>query len=298
MKTMKYFYDTRKDSYRFNEESVNFFINVGFQVTRRCNLKCFYCCEAGTMPDASLVTIKKMIDKLVVNGLKRISITGGEPLLRDDIGEILKYVKEKNVTITLSTNGMCLDEKKLNELRPYIDNIRFSLRGLKEVHDRTTGNYKSFDKVIESMQLCRKLGLPMSVVTPVVVENYKQMEPVARLCEKNGVEKLYYFSLVPRGRAIDIFNEESVPIDKISREYNRVMEISRKENWNMDIKVANYTIEGECVLIFPNGDVVGVPSFTSSGNQLILGNILEDDAAKLWQKYPFKENYINYYRNH
>jgi len=44
--------------------------------------------------------------------------------------------------------------------------------------------------------------------------------------------------------------------------------------------------------------VVGVPSFTSDKNQLILGNVLRDNVADLWKKYPFKENYINYYRNH
>jgi MoaA/NifB/PqqE/SkfB family radical SAM enzyme len=295
---MKYFYDTRKDSYRFAEEPVNFFINIGFQVTRRCNLKCIYCSEADTLPDAKLSDIKKMIDKLVSHGLKRISITGGEPLLRDDIEEILKYVKEKNVNITLSTNGMCLDEKKLGRLRPYIDNIRFSIRGLKKIHNQITGNNQSFDKVIESIKLCRKIGLPISVVATIVTENYQHMEEIARLCEDKGVEKLYFFSLIPRGRAIKIYNKECVTIDKISREYNKVVEKSNNEGWNMDIKLANYTIEGECVLVFPNGDVVGVPSFTSKDNQLVIGNILADDISEMWEKYPFKENYINYYRGH
>lgn len=298
MKTMKFFYDTRKDSYRFEDEPVNFFINVGLQVTRRCNLKCLYCCEDGLIPDASLKMIQKMVDILVSNGLKRISVTGGEPLLRQDLKDILKYIKEKNVTITLSTNGMNLSEKILKEIRPYIDNIRFSIRGLEKIHNAITGNPESFKKVMEAVALSKDFGLPVSVVTTIIGDNLKYMEDIARLCEKIGVEKLYFFSLIQRGRAIKIYNKEYVQIDKINREYNRIVELSKNEGWNIDIKVTNYTIEGECVLIFPNGDVVGVPSFTSDKNQLILGNVLRDNVADLWKKYPFKENYINYYRNH
>lgn len=295
---MKFFYDSRKDSYQFADESVNFFINVGLQVTRRCNLRCIYCSDADAIPDASLSVIKKIVDRLVKGGLKRISITGGEPFLRKDLGQILKYIKERNVTITLSTNGMCLDEARLKKIKPYIDNIRFSLRGTKRFHNQITGDARSFDKTVEAISISRSLGLPVSIIMTVISENVGCMEDVARLCEEDGVEKLTYFSLIPRGRAIGLFSKENVPIDKISREYNRIIDISRREKWNVDLKVANYTIEGECILIFPNGDVVGVPSLTDKGNQLVLGNVLKDDPMSLWEKYPFKENYINYYRNH
>jgi MoaA/NifB/PqqE/SkfB family radical SAM enzyme len=294
----KYFYDTRKDSYLIAEESVDFFINVGLQVTRRCNLNCIYCCESGLVADVDISTIKEIVDKLAENGLKRICITGGEPLLRNDLEDILKYLKKKNLTVTLSTNGMALNEERLKNIQPYIDNIRFSLRGLKEVHNRITGDKESFDKTIKAIKLSRKLGLPISVVVTVVSDNFEYMESLAKICEDNGVEKLYFFSLIPRGRAIGIFNKENVPIDKISREYNRVMEVSKINKWNMDIKIANFTIDGECVLVFPNGDVVSVPSYTSKQNQMILGNILKDDVKTLWKKFPFKENYVNYYRNH
>ena len=295
---MRYLYDTRKDSYRFASESLNFFINVGLQVTRRCNLKCVYCCEEESVPDADLKTVKKIVDRLVAGGLKRINVTGGEPLLRDDIESILKYIKAKNVTVTLSTNGMGVDENILKKVRPYIDNIRFSLRGIKQEHDEITGNSRSFEKVTEAIRLSRKVGLPVSIVSTIIAKNRHSMEETARFCERNGVEKFYYFSLIPRGRAIDIFNRECVSITEMNREYNRIMSVARAEGWNMDIKLLNYTIEGECVLIFPNGDVVAVPSFTSERNQLILGNVLRDDIKDIWKKYPFKENYLNYYQNH
>jgi len=296
---MKYLYDIRRDSYRFTDESVSFFINVGFQVTRRCNLKCVYCSEAEENPkDPSIKNLKLMVDKLVDYGLKRICITGGEPLLRDDLEDILRYIKEKGVNVTLSTNGMLLTKKRLIKLKPYIDNIRFSLRGVEGIHNKITGNKDSYGKTIKAIQISRNVGLPVSIVSTVVVNNYKQMGLVAEKCEKEGVEKLYYFSLIPRGRALKLYKKQGVGIDKISREYNKIVENARKKNWNLEIKIANFTIEGECVLVFPDGRVVGVPSFTSKGNQLVLGNILKDNLLRMWKKYPFKENYCSYYRNH
>ncbi len=296
---MKYLYDPRRDSYQFGDESVNFFINVGFQVTRRCNLKCVYCCEAEDNPvDTSLKEIKLMIDKLVSGGVRRICITGGEPLLRDDLTKILRYMKGKGVSITLSTNGMLVNKQRLLKLRPYIDNIRFSLRGNEKIHNEITGNKESYKRTINGIKLSKRLGIPVSVVFTVIRKNFDQMAWAAEKCEEECVDKLYFFSLIPRGRAIELVDKQSIRIDMISREYNRICEEAKKSSCNLEIRIANFTIEGECTLVFPNGDVVAVPSFTNGKNQLVLGNLLKEDLGTIWKKFPYKENYFCYYRNH
>jgi len=115
-----YKYNIKKDSYNFFENSINFFINVGLQITRHCNLKCIHCCESDQMPDNSIQKIKIIIDKLSNAGLKKICITGGEPFLRKDLTEILEYVFNKNIQITLSTNGFLIDKEKLSQIKPFI----------------------------------------------------------------------------------------------------------------------------------------------------------------------------------
>lgn len=295
---MKFLYDTYKDKYQFSDETITGFINVGFQVTRRCNQNCIYCSEAERIPDPSLVVIKKMLDRLAKGGLRRICITGGEPLLRRDLVSILKYVKKMNFNVTLSTNGWGLSSRRVKSLKPYVDNIRFSLRGLENEHDFIAGKKGSFNRVVRSISIAKRVGLPISVVHTVINRSFSHMMKIARMCEELKIDKMYFFSLIPRGRAVNIFDEQNIAIDKLTRSYNLIMEVARKEKWNIDLKVANFTLDGECILVFPNGDVVGVPSFVDDGNQKILGNILIDDVATLWENFPYKENYTSYYRNH
>jgi MoaA/NifB/PqqE/SkfB family radical SAM enzyme len=250
------------------------------------------------MPDPSLTEIKKMLDRLSDGGLRRVCVTGGEPLLRSDLVSILRYAKKKNFNVTLSTNGWLLNAKLIKLIKPYVDNMRFSIRGLESEHDKIAGKKGSFEQTIRSVGLVRDIGLPISVVYTVVTNSFADMGKIARLCEDLKVDKLYFFSLIPRGRAIDLYSKLNVSIDKLTREYNLIMERVRKDRWNLDIKVANFTIDGECVLVFPNGDVVAVPSFTDDGNQKVLGNILKNSVEELWGRFPYKENHTYYYRNH
>ena len=291
-------YNTKRDSYNFSKNSANFFINIGLQVTRRCNLKCIYCCEPKQIADSNFNTIKKIVDKLAENGLKKICVTGGEPLLRKDLLDILKYIKSKQIYITLSTNGSLLDKNKLEKIEPHINNIRFSIRGLEKNHNEITKSPYNFNETIKNIQSAVELKIPVSVVATIILKNHKEMLDMAVLCEKNKVEKLYFFSLISRGRGTKIFKEESVNFKKSLKEYEKILEISKKEKWNMETNIIDWSIEGQCVLVFPNGEIAGVPSFSDKDNTKIIGNVLTDDIAELWREYQFKENYINYYVNH
>ncbi len=290
-------YNVNKDRYLFKKESVNFFINVGFQVTRKCNLSCIRCCESGQIDGAPLEKIKTLIDKLACSGMKKICITGGEPLLREDLPEIVKHAHEMGLFVTLSTNALLLDEKKLLAIKPNIHNIRFSLHGKQNTHDNIVGHSGHFQKVIQSMKLANQMEIPVSVVSPIIQENHAEMHEIAEICEKNRVEKLYFFSLILRGRGLGL-EKQAVQFSRIAREFAKISVLAKKNSYNLDLNIIDWSIEEQCCLVFPNGDLAGVPSFNYADNTRIVGNFFEDSAESLWAKYPFKENYLNYYKNH
>ncbi|NTV40950.1 MAG: radical SAM protein [Candidatus Moranbacteria bacterium] len=291
-------YNTKKDSYKFLKKDVDSFINVGLQVTRRCNLQCVHCCEPDQIKELSLVEIKNVIDELSKGGLKKICITGGEPFLRNDLDEITKYATEKGMFVTLSTNGFILNDLRLLNVKPYINNIRFSLHGTEKNHNEVVQNKNGFKKVMDSIQLSNKLGVPVSVVASIFAKNYSDMIDIARICERQGVEKLYFFSLISRGRAYESYDKEYVPFEKIKDTFKRIKEIAKEESWNLDMNIIDWSLEGQCVLVFPDGSLAGVPSFKDKDNTNIVGNILKENMRSLWDKYQFKNNYINYYKNH
>jgi len=250
------------------------------------------------MLDLSLIKIKKVIDKLSDGGLKKICITGGEPFLRKDIVEICRYIHNKGMLATLSTNGFLLNKKKILEIKPYVDNIRFSLHGTEEIHNQIVKNKKGFEKVIGSIKMATDLGMPVSVVASIFNRNHQTMLDIAKICEEQKVEKLYFFSLISRGRAHPIYDKEYMPFKNIQTSFKKIINIAKKESWNLDMNLVDWSIEGQCVLVFPDGRLAGVPSFQDKDNTNIIGNILKESPSNLWNKYLFKDNYINYYKNH
>lgn len=291
-------YNAKKDSYQFDKDSIDSFINIAFVVTTRCNLKCVHCCDSQPSPDAPFKNLKKIVDKLAKNGLAKVCITGGEPLLRKDLTNILRYIHNKKIYITLSTNGLFLDKDRLIFIKPHIDNIRFSLHGKEKIHDKITGYKGSFRKVIEDINMARSLKIPVSIVSTVMSQNYSDMLDVARLCEENGVEKLYFFSLIAKDRGRNIFDKEHLPPEKIKMNVQEILKIAQKECWDLEIKIVNWSIEGQCVLLYQNGDLVASPSFKDEGNAKTIGNLFKSSPQALWEEYPFKNNYLDYYKNH
>jgi MoaA/NifB/PqqE/SkfB family radical SAM enzyme len=136
---------------------------VGWAITDKCNLKCPYCSiwqrQSRDLPTHRVFEI---IDSLAEMGTVRISFTGGEPLLRPDIGEIIDYAHDKGIETKLNSNGV-LVKKKIGALKN-LDMLNFSLEGPEEIHDIIRGK-GSFKKVIEAVQTVKTHGIKFDFAT-------------------------------------------------------------------------------------------------------------------------------------
>lgn len=108
---------------------------VAWAVTYRCNYRCKYC-AAWKAPAAELGTgeICNIIDEMAGMAVKKISFTGGEPLLREDMGKIIDYSHQKNISVNLNSNGSLI-KKRISELKN-LSALTLSLEGPEEIHDR------------------------------------------------------------------------------------------------------------------------------------------------------------------
>ncbi|MFA6268761.1 MAG: radical SAM protein [archaeon] len=292
-------YNKIKDSYKFNEKNVNFFINIGFIITNNCMNKCLFCCDPQKEAEVfSLKDSKKYLSALAKRGLKKLCITGGEPLLNKHVYKIAKCAHDLGLNVTLATNGFILTKEKLLKLKSNIDNIRFSILGSEKTHDKITGNSGSYQKVLQGIDLAKKLKTPVTIVSTIFADNLSDLPSIARLCEKKGVEKLYIFSLMYKGKAKEIHKEQHVPAQKINKILTKIKKIGKQEKWNLGITLINWDIEGQCVLLYPNGDLFASPSHKDVGEAKLLGNLKHDSAQKMWDNYPFKESYLMYYKAH
>ena len=121
----------------------NYFpFSVTLIITHQCNYRCHYCdVFNGQEKEMTTGEIVLLIDDLVSLGCKRLSLNGGEPLLREDLGEIISHARNRDLFVTLFTNGSLVSRhiEKIKDL----DVILISLDGPRDIHDgqRAPGSF-------------------------------------------------------------------------------------------------------------------------------------------------------------
>lgn len=147
-------------------------LEVIHEINFACNLKCSHCgISRVETREMNTQQVKKAIKEFTDAGTRIWTFTGGEPLLRKDIGELAGYSKDRGMLfLHLATNGI-LFEKKLRELKN-VDKLYFSLDGPKEIHEKTRG-IGTYDKVIKAIKLAKEENFDVYIQTMISGENTK-----------------------------------------------------------------------------------------------------------------------------
>lgn len=169
------------------------------EITQRCNAKCIYCYngfERNTC-EPTLDTIKNRILKLKSLGVQYIEITGGEPLLRNDIEEITRFIKENELKYCLATNGSLLLLHQ--EVALGAESVSISMDGDREFHNMIRG-CNIYDKVIQSLNFLHENSVRTLISMTVTDENEKYIDHVINIANRYETE-LILAAVVPTGKA-------------------------------------------------------------------------------------------------
>jgi radical SAM protein with 4Fe4S-binding SPASM domain len=158
--------------------------------------------EYGKLGKKELTTqeMKKVIDDYKDIGTTGIGFTGGEPMLRNDIFELIKYTKSKGMVTHMSSNGFMLNKKIASKImQSGLDAIGFSLDGATaRTHDKIRGIKGSYDRVINSIKLLnglnkrRKKKLIIVVVTVISTLNLHEIKDLVALLRNLEVDKISF----------------------------------------------------------------------------------------------------------
>ncbi len=150
-------------------------------VTDKCQFSCSYCrgVESAFLPKRELLTfeeILRMSQILKKMGTKKIRITGGEPLLRHDIDELLKNLHALGINTALTTNGLIL-KNMIPKMVNVLNSVNISLDAIEpETFEIISGMPKAFHKIIiDSIIVTKKSGIPVKLNTVVIEENEKEL---------------------------------------------------------------------------------------------------------------------------
>ncbi len=159
---------------------------AGHKLLYRCNLECKMC-PFWRRKDEELLTVEeevRMMESIRKAGVSFLGFEGGEPLLRNDISDILSE-SHKRFHTSIVTNGWLL-KNKLKDISDYLDYMFVSIDGIGEVHDKMRGVSGSFDKAMEGIKAA-KGHISLSLSATITEENYFQAKDLVLLAEKLGV---------------------------------------------------------------------------------------------------------------
>jgi len=207
--------------------------------TNNCNLNCLHCYHNNHSKDRNQMEfedVKEMLDDLRGTAERwemepRISISGGEPLMRKDLLKILDYTHRKGITTSILTNGTLLTlerAKKIYDLG--VKRLQISIDGEKETHNKIRQNSFAYDKALEGIVNASTAGIDVTVSMTLMQSNKKEFENVIETSIKTGAKKVGFKTYVPDRRlgindpeyigaeeAFSIFKETGKLIEKYSR---------------------------------------------------------------------------------
>ena len=178
---------------------------VSWNTTQRCNLRCGHCYLAAGKAAPEELTLEegaRLIDELAAAGTRMLILTGGEPLMRRDLGDLVAHAAARGLVPVLGTNGMLLTRARAQRLRERgLAGAAISLDSIDPVlHDRFRGVQGAWAGAVRGLRACVAEGVPVLVQTTVLPWNYDEIEALIEFAEAESATGFTLYFLVCTGR--------------------------------------------------------------------------------------------------
>ena len=276
---------------------------ISWNTTQACNISCVHCYrDAGTKRADELDTAegKKLLSEIAKAGFKIMILSGGEPLLRPDIYELIAHASSSGMRPVLGTNGMLITPEVASKLKA----AGLACAGIsldsqdKAKHDWFRGSAGAWEETLRGIDACRAAGLPFQIHTTVMTWNEEEITAITDLAVKLGARAHHIFFLVPTGRGKDIEEttlktaqyealltrildkQTQVPIELKPTCAPQFMRIAKQRNMPMRFTKGCLAATSYCVVL-PNGDVQPCPYLP-----LKAGNVRDTPFDIIWRESP------------
>lgn len=186
---------------------------IAWEVTRSCNLACKHCrAEAHTEPypgELSTAEAKALIDTFPLVGNPIIIFTGGDPMMRADVYDLIAYAASKGLHCAFSPNGTLITPENARKIKAAgVERCSISIDGADAAsHDAFRGVPGAFDASMRGIDYLKNAGLAFQINTTVTRSNLASFKRIFELCERIGAAAWHIFLLVPMGRAAGLADQ-------------------------------------------------------------------------------------------
>ncbi|WMM25027.1 GTP 3',8-cyclase MoaA [Tissierella sp. MB52-C2] len=207
-------------------------------LTDRCNLRCKYCMpEDGVskFPHNEILTLEELyeiIKVFVELGINKIRFTGGEPLARKGIVELIAKVSklDKVKDLAMTTNGILLKEYAMDLKKAGLNRVNISLDTLDEEKYRTITRGGRLNKVLEGIEEAKKVGLTPIKINTVLIGGFNddEIEALVNLTEKDNID-VRFIELMPIGEAANWAKEKFISNNKVLEKLDSLIAVPRED---------------------------------------------------------------------
>ncbi len=213
---------------------------IFWELTEKCNLRCIHCraCVSNSHSPCELSAeeVRRVIEDLKDFERPVLVFTGGEPLYRNDIFDIINYSVNAGFPVALATNGTLIDEKMAEKIvSSGVRRVSISIDGARDdTHDSFRGIAGSFNKAIEGFDRLKQLGMSLQFNTTVARHNIKELPLIFDFALKKGADALHIFLLVPVGCGVEISKDQQITAEEYEDILNWFYE--KSQNSPMELK--------------------------------------------------------------
>lgn len=280
-------------------------LKVMLQITTRCNMRCKHCflSATGAGMDMSCTLIKSdIIKKLTESKVKKVTLTGGEPLLHPDLLSIVSAINNADIQICICTNASLITEELLEKLKGLYVHFNVSLDGISAGSHglfREIATPSSFAKVLDNIQMLGRYNMLNGILTtPNKLTKIEEYTAICDFAIQAGAKYLLLNPLSPFGRGKDAVNLTMSPneMNEIKNQLNaHISSLPHNDSFpivyirfpNCDGKASAPCTAGLIPYIFTNGDIAICPYMVFaadnpennySSSDFIVGNVFEDGS--------------------
>ncbi len=195
-------------------------LQVVWNITRACNLKCVHCYENAGARDPDELTTQEAIrgiDILADAGVLILAFSGGEPTIRPDILQLIKHSSDRGMFTAVATNALLFAQREtVREFKKAgLQFAQISLDGYKpETHDSFRGMHGAFEKTVKGIKNCVAEDLFVEMATTATQHNIKEIPALIDFAAKLGVNWFMLYNFIPTGRGLDIVDSDLTPDER------------------------------------------------------------------------------------
>lgn len=264
-------------------------LSVILQVTKRCNFDCNFCSETLPQPDPTL----KELENICINlsGVQRVFLSGGEPLLRRDLVDIVEMYGEFILGIpTNATRGVQFAKKLVGK----VAFVNVGLEGPRSTTNRVRGDY---DKVLSGIYAFMEYGLPLSLSCVVLRSTLHALPYTYQLADGFSAGKLKLILPLRKGNGLELPEHEFISLSEADQTFAELSKLRSVHDWRPALRMTAWTegTEGHMILIEPTGETSAWPVYEAPDLLMPLGNLREEPISEIWKRYPYKRNHYAKY---